>query len=46
VPSLGLKARSARVLAGGNVRQVGTPDELRRRPVDELVRGFLAGSPS
>ena len=31
------------VLAGGAVRQVGTPEELRRRPADELVRGFVAG---
>ena len=31
------------VLAGGAVRQVGTPEELRRRPVDELVRQFVAG---
>jgi osmoprotectant transport system ATP-binding protein len=31
------------VLAGGSVRQVGTPDEIRRRPADELVRGFVAG---
>jgi osmoprotectant transport system ATP-binding protein len=31
------------VLAGGGVRQAGTPDELRRRPVDELVRGFVSG---
>ena len=41
-----LLADRVAVLAGGNVRQVGTPDELRRRPVDELVRGFLAGSSS
>jgi osmoprotectant transport system ATP-binding protein len=31
------------VLAGGALRQIGTPDELRRRPVDELVRGFVSG---
>jgi len=31
------------VLAGGAVRQVGPPEELRRRPVDELVRGFVSG---
>jgi osmoprotectant transport system ATP-binding protein len=31
------------VLASGSVRQVGTPDEIRQRPVDELVRGFVAG---
>ena len=39
-----LLADRVAVLAGGTVRQVGTPDELRRRPVDELVRGFLAGN--
>jgi osmoprotectant transport system ATP-binding protein len=31
------------VLAGGAVRQVGTPEELRRSPADELVRGFVSG---
>jgi len=31
------------VLAGGAVRQVGPPEELRRHPVDELVRGFVSG---
>ncbi|HEX4439504.1 MAG TPA: ATP-binding cassette domain-containing protein [Thermoanaerobaculia bacterium] len=32
------------VLASGSVRQVGHPEELRRHPVDELVRGFVSGT--